>query len=69
MTDVNAQKWYKYLSKALKTKNPNMRKYFNKKATHYMKLVMPDVKLNTKKNVTPPTDRYGKLRDKMIDEE
>ena len=64
------KKWYKYLSRALKTRNPNMRKFFNDKATEYMAIVLPNAQTKKDNKVLDnvPKDRYGALRDKMMDE-
>lgn len=69
--DQYAKKWYKYLNKALTTKNPNMRKFFAQKAKDYAVLTMPGLKVyykDTSNSYAPPKDRYVVLRDKMIDE-
>lgn len=63
------KKWYKYIYRALKTRNPNMRKFFEMKAKQYALLTMPTLKtynVTTQQDV--PRDRYGALRDKMLDE-
>ena len=60
----DAAKWYKYLSKALTTKNPKMRKFFHEKAIAYaQKVIVYKGKPDTVKK-----DRYGSLRDNMMDE-
>lgn len=68
----DAAKWYKYLNKALTTKNPNMRKFFHKKAIEYALKVQPDLQIRVAKiksdDESIKKDRYGSLRDKMMDE-